>query len=143
MKKYLLIFTFLGLFMLGFTACDKKAEPETKDVPTMEEALEETQIDPNDFTVNPLQGAVVLMDHVVAGSTAPLTVDLAKKAANDGGLILFEANGEKYFVVYKADSKYAGKVLAEMAGKKIALYGMTKEAYGMKFFIMDKMEEVQ
>jgi len=143
MKKYLLIFTFLGLFMLGFTACDKKAEPEKQDVPTIEEAIEEMQADPNDFTVNPLQGAVVLMDHSVAGSTAPLTADIAKKAANDGGLILFEANGQKYIVVYKADSKYAGKLLAEMAGKKIALFGMTKQANGLNFFIMDKMEEVQ
>lgn len=138
------IFTFVGLLLIGFSACQQQPKPEEKETPTMEEALkEQAPADPNDFTVNPLAGSVISLDDAVAGSTEPLNIDVAAKNAQLGALILFSANGTNYVVINKADNKYAGKALAEMAGKKVNLFGLVKPVNGVNFFIMEKMEEAK
>lgn len=141
MKKFLLIFTIIGF--VTFSACQEKPKPETIDeTPTMEQALQEAG-DPNDFTANPLVGELVSLDHATKGDLAPLTPEVAAKVIKDGGILTFKVENARYIVLNKADNSYAAASLAPMAGKKIALYGMSKLVNGVSFFIMEKMEEAK
>lgn len=141
MKKTLLMFAFLGLFV--FSACQEKPKPEqVEKTPTMEQVLTETA-DPNDFTEKPLVGELVSIDMATKGDNAPLaTADAVTKSIKDGAMIVFKADNSNYYIVVnKSEFLYSPEMFAPLAGKKIALFGMAKAVNGVNFFIAEKIEE--
>jgi|YNPMSStandDraft_1061717.scaffolds.fasta_scaffold00638_11 hypothetical protein len=141
MKKILMI---LSVLMIVLVACKEQPKPEELEkTPTMEEALKQAQ-DPNDFTQNPLVGELVSMDLAAQGNNNPLSdVATANKMVKDGAFIVFKAGEAYYVVLNKNDYTYNVEPLAQLAGKKIALYGMVKNVSGVNFFLMEKAEEAK
>lgn len=93
-----------------------------------------------DYTKTPLQGYVASLDGLVGGGTGKVSKDEANSIISRGGLLVFKAGNDVYFV-YNEDGSFAAKRLASFANSSnVGLLGKTQTKGGIKIFIMNHID---
>ncbi len=93
-----------------------------------------------DYTKTPLQGYVASLDGLVGGGTGKVSRDEANAIVSRGGLLVFKAGNDVYFV-YNEDGSFAAKRLASFANaSNVGLLGKTQTKGGIKIFIMNHID---
>ena len=155
MKKFLILASFVCFVAAFAISCDNKEEPkepadkpqteqvDKKDTetppPPAEEKAEEPEYPGWTKLEAPIEGKVVSFGNMATGK-AELTLDDAKKCAEDGGMFGVKS-GDKVYLVYGIDKSNASKKLAEYADKEaVVINGYYKEVNGLHCIMMEELE---
>jgi hypothetical protein len=80
----------------------------------------------------------------MSGDGSVTAADAEQLVANGSPLGFMEGTGKKgvIHIVFNMDGSFAGKKLAKYAGKNIAITGKKKTINGVKFIVLETIEEI-
>ena len=104
---------------------------------------EKTQAVKTDYTSNPIKGKIIALEQYIAGQDGEVARGVAKKIADDGGILALKSGGNIY-IVYHESGTIANKKIANYAGRdQVGLWGKVKTKGGQHAFIMSKIASLE